>query len=168
MRSKITAAGVALALFVMVAASVAAASAKVNFSGTWVLDAAKSEGLRGPSSVTMTVKQDGDKLDVTRKITDQQGDRTTSDTYTADGKEGEFTMQMMGNSQKGKRTVKWSADGSTLEIKETATIERQGQTFDIETVSKWSLSADGKTLTVDQSRTTPQGTQASKRVFNKQ
>jgi hypothetical protein len=86
----------------------------------------------------------------------------------ADGKEGEFTMQMMGNSQKGKRTVKWSADGTTLEIKESATIERQGNTFNIETISKWSLSTDGKTLTVDQTRTGPQGEQKSKRIFNKQ
>lgn len=168
MRSKFMSAGATLALFVLVATVAVAAAAKANFSGTWVLDAAKSAGLRGPSSVTMTVKQDGDKLDVTRKITDQQGDRTTSDTYTADGKEGEFTMQMGPNSQKGKRTVKWSADGSTLEIKETASIERQGQTFDIQTVSKWSLSADGKTLTVDQTRTGPQGEQVSKRIFNKQ
>jgi major membrane immunogen (membrane-anchored lipoprotein) len=166
MRSKFVA-GAALAAFMLVACA-ASAAAKPNFSGTWALDAAKSDGLRGPSSVTMTVKQDGDKLDVTRQIKDQQGDRTTNDTYTADGKEGEFTMQMMGNSQKGKRTAKWSADGTTLEIRETATIERQGQTVDIETVSKWSLSADGKTLTVDQTRTSPMGAQSSKRVFNKQ
>jgi len=157
-----------LAASLVLAAVAFAAPAKTNFSGTWVLDEKKSEGLRGPSSVTMTVKQDGDKLEVTRQIKDQMGDRTTNDTYTADGKEGEFTMQMMGNSQKGKRTVKWSADGATLEIKETMTVERQGQTADIETVSKWSLSGDGKTLTVDLTRTSQMGAQSSKRVFNKQ
>ncbi|MDQ3906889.1 MAG: hypothetical protein M3268_00955 [Acidobacteriota bacterium] len=165
MKRKFTA---ALAASLAFAAVVSAAPAKTNFSGTWVLDEKKSEGLRGPSSVTMTVKQDGDKLEVTRQIKDQMGERTTADTYTADGKEGEFTMQMAGNEQKGKRTVKWSADGSTLEIRETATVERQGQSIDIENVSKWSLSGDGKTLTVDQTRNSPMGTQTSKRVFNKQ
>jgi dipeptidyl aminopeptidase/acylaminoacyl peptidase len=161
------AAGATLAAFILVAV-VASAAAKANFSGTWVMDAAKSEGVRPGTEVTMTVKQDGDKLDVTRKIKDQRGDNESTDNYVADGKEGEFTMQMMGNSQKGKRTVKWSADGTTLEIKESATIERQGNTFNIETVSKWSLSTDGKTLTVDQTRTGPQGEQKSKRIFNKQ
>lgn len=167
MRSKFMAAGATLAAFILVAV-VASAAAKANFSGTWVMDAAKSEGVRPGTEVTMTVKQDGDKLDVTRKIKDQRGDNESTDNYVADGKEGEFTMQMMGNSQKGKRTVKWSADGTTLEIKESATIERQGNTFNIETVSKWSLSTDGKTLTVDQTRTGPQGEQKSKRIFNKQ
>lgn len=167
MRSKFATAGVVLAAFVLVA-TVAAAAAKTNFGGTWVMDAAKSEGVRPGTEVTMTVKQDGDKLEVERKIKDQRGDNTSNDTYTADGKEGEFTMQMMGNSTKGKRTTKWLADGAALEIKETASFDRQGTTVNVETLSKWSLSADGKTLTVEQTRTSPQGEQKSKRVFNKQ
>jgi hypothetical protein len=32
----------------------------------------------------------------------------------------------------------------------------------------WTLSADAKTLTIEQTLDTPQGTQTSKRIFNKQ
>lgn len=169
MRSRFAAAGATLAAFVLVAVSVAAA-AKPNFAGSWTLDASKSEcGQRGCGTETMTVKQDGDKLDVERKITTPQGERTTSDSYVADGKEGDFTMQMMGNSQKGKRTVKWSADASALEIKETASFQTpDGGTANLETSSKWTISGDGKTLTIEQTRTSPRGTQTSKRIFNKQ
>lgn len=169
MRSKFVMAGATLAAFVLVAVSVAAA-AKPNFAGTWSLDTAKSEcGQRGCNAETLTVKQDGDKIDVERKFTTQQGDRTTNDSYVADNKEGDFTMQMMGNSQKGKRTVKWSADGGALEIKETASIQTpDGGTANIESTSKWSLSGDGKTLTIEQTRVSPRGTQTTKRVFNKQ
>jgi hypothetical protein len=163
------AAGAALAVFVLIA-TVVAAAAKPNFAGTWALDTTKSEcGQRGCNAETLTVKQDGDKLDVERKFTTQQGDRTTNDSYVADNKEGDFTMQMMGNSQKGKRTTKWTADGGALEIHETASIQTQdGSTANIESTSKWTLSGDGKTLTVEQTRTSPRGTQTSKRVFNKQ
>ncbi|MFN2596255.1 MAG: hypothetical protein ABR563_03615 [Pyrinomonadaceae bacterium] len=169
MRSKFAAAGAALAAFALVAVSVAAA-AKPNFAGTWALDTAKSEcGQRGCNAETLTVKQDGDKIDVERKITTQQGDRTSNDSYVADGKEGEFTMQMMGNSQKGKRTTKWSADGSALEIKETASFQTpDGNTVNTEGNIKWTLSGDGKTLTIEQTRTSPRGTQTTRRVFNKQ
>ena len=169
MRSKFAAAGAALAAFALVAVAVAAA-AKPNFAGTWTLDATKSAcGQRGCNAETMTIKQDGDKLDVERKLTTQQGDRTTNDSYVADGKEGEFTMQMMGNSQKGKRTVKWSSDGSALEIKETASFQTpDGNSVSVESTSKWTLSGDGKTLTIEQTRNSPRGTQTTKRVFNKQ
>ncbi|MCA1815217.1 MAG: hypothetical protein LC746_02195, partial [Acidobacteria bacterium] len=80
-----------------------------------------------------------------------------------------FTMQMMGNSQKGKRTTKWSADGSALEIKETASFQTpDGNTVNTEGNIKWTLSGDGKTLTIEQTRTSPRGTQTTRRVFNKQ
>jgi hypothetical protein len=170
MRSKFAAAGAALAAFVLVATVVVAAAAKPSFAGTWVLDASKSEcGNRPCSEETLTVKQDGDKIDVERKIKTQQGERTQNDAYTADGKEGEFTMQMMQNSTKGKRTTKWSADGGSLDIKETASFQTpDGGTANVETLVKWSLSGDGKNLIVEQTRNSPRGTQTSKRVYNKQ
>jgi hypothetical protein len=169
MRSKFAAAGVALAAFVLVAA-VAAAAAKPNFAGTWALDASKSEcGQRGCSEETMTIKQDGDKIDVSRVIKTQQGDRTQADTYMADGKEGEFTMQMMQNSTKGKRTSKWSADGTSLQVSDKADFQTpDGNTMSTSSTSTWTVSGDGKTLTVEQTRTSPRGEQKSKRVYNKQ
>jgi hypothetical protein len=170
MRSKFAAAGATLAAFILVATVVGAAAAKPNFTGTWALDVSKSDcGNRPCNEETLTVKQDGDKIAVDRKVKTQQGDRTQSDTYTADGKEGEFTMQMMQNSTKGKRTTKWSADGGSLDIKETASFQTpDGNSATVETMVNWSLSGDGKTLTVEQTRNSPRGTQTSKRVYNKQ
>ncbi|HEX8160998.1 MAG TPA: hypothetical protein VF538_03945 [Pyrinomonadaceae bacterium] len=172
MRSKFAAAGAGLAAFVLFAA-VAAAAAKPNFAGTWVLDAAKSEGVGGPqggpaAEETMTIKQDGDKLTVERKIKGQQGERTQNDTYTADGKETDFTMQMRGNETKGKRTAKWSADGNMLEVNDKASFDTPNGAMTMESQNKWSLSADGKTLTIEGTRTTPRGAQKIKRVYTKQ
>ncbi|HVG29718.1 MAG TPA: hypothetical protein VM864_08485 [Pyrinomonadaceae bacterium] len=172
MRSKFAAAGAGLAAFVLFAA-VAAAAAKPNYTGTWVLDAAKSEGVGGPQGApaaeeTMTVKQDGDKIAAERKIKGQQGERVVNDSYTADGKEGEFTMQMRGNETKGKRTAKWSADGNVLEVNDKASFDTPQGAMTTESNSKWTLSADGKTLTIEGTRTTPRGEQKFKRVYNKQ
>jgi hypothetical protein len=172
MRSKFAAAGVALAAFVLVAA-VAVAAAKPNYTGTWVLDASKSEGVGGPqggpaAEETMTIKQDGDKLTVERKIKGQQGERVQNDTYTADGKETDFTMQMRGNETKGKRISKWSADGGALEVNDKASFDTPQGSMSMTSSAKWTLSADGKTLTVEGTRTTPRGEQKSKRVYTKQ
>ena len=168
MRAKIA----ALTALLLVA-SVAGAQqpkAKKNFAGTWVLDAAKSEGLMMPGlEQTMTVKQDGDKFENESKLKTQRGERTMNESFTADGKEGEFTMRMRQNETKGKRTVKWSSDGTSVEVNEAADIQTpDGGTASIKTTRKWSLSADGKTLTIEESRTSPRGEQKSKRVFNKQ
>lgn len=167
MRSKFAAAGALLAALALFAAVVAAA-AKPNFSGTWVLDASKSEGVQPGAEETLTIKQDGDKLSVERKFKGPQGERTTNDTYTADGKEGDFTMQVMRNETKGKRTAKWSSDGTALEVHDKADFQTPNGSVSMEATSKWTLAADGKTLTVEQTRTTPRGTQTSKRVYTKQ
>ena len=172
MRSMFTKAGAGLAAFVLFAA-VAAAAAKPNFTGTWVLDAAKSEGLGGPQGgtpapETMIVTQDGDKLAFERTFKSPQGDRVQKDTYTADGKEGEFTMSMRGGETKGKRIAKWSADGSVLEVNDKATFDTPQGAMSTESNSKWTLSADGKTLTVEGTRMSPRGEQKFKRVYTKQ
>ena len=172
MRSMFTKAGAGLAAFVLFAA--VAAAAKPNFTGTWVLDPAKSEGLGGPQGgtpapETMIVTQDGDKLAFERTFKSPQGDRVQKDTYTADGKEGEFTMPARGGGEtKGKRTAKWSADGSVLEVNDKATFDTPNGAMSTEANSKWTLSADGKTLTVESTRTSQRGEQKSKRVYNKQ
>ena len=168
MRSKFAAAGVSLAL-VILAATVASA-AKPNFTGAWALDASKSEGVMPEAKETMTVKQDGDKFEIDRKMTTPRGERTSNDVFTADGKESDFVRRMGPNEAKGKRSAKWSADGSTLEIGEKLTFTtQQGEERTVESSSKWTLSADGKTLTVEQKGGFgPRGPQDSKRIYTKQ
>ena len=159
-----------LAASLVFAAVAVGAAAKANFSGTWVMDAAKSEGMPPGLEQTLTVKQDGDKITTDVKIKSPQGDRAIEDGYTLDGKEVEFTNNMMrGMTGKGKRTSKWSADGNGIEISETTDFQTpDGQNVTLKALRKWTLSADGKTLTIEQTVESPMGSQQSKRLFNKQ
>lgn len=167
MKKKFAAALAASSLF---AALLVVASAKANFAGTWVMDAGKSVGMPPGVEQTLTVTQDGDKLTTNVKIKSPQGDREINDSYTLDGKEVEFNNTMLrGATGKGKRTAKWSADGNGIEISETTDYQTpDGGTVTVKATRKWTLSADAKTLTIEQTLESPQGTQTSKRVFNKQ
>ena len=169
MKRKIAAGGVAVALVALSLVVVAAASAKADFSGKWVMDKTKSEGVPPTLEQTMTVTQTGDKIELETKITGPNGERVIKDSYTADGKEADFTPQgPQGAMGKGKRTAKWSADGAALEVNETATLDGPNGPDEITATRKWSLAADGKTLTIEMVFSGEQGVQKTKRVFVKQ
>ncbi|HEX8747976.1 MAG TPA: hypothetical protein VF717_12310 [Pyrinomonadaceae bacterium] len=159
-------AGVAAMVF---AFSLAGASAKADFSGTWTLDKSKSEGL--PPAIkdqVLVVKQDGDKLNIDSKLTTETGEQSTTDVYTLDGKPADFTQKGPGGAEgKGKRTAKWSTDGNGLDVKEAVTFETPNGELALDVTRKWTLSADGKTLTVELNIASAMGTQQMKRVFVK-
>src|SRR5690349_11908907 len=108
------------------------ASAKADFSGTWILDKNNSEGLPPGMDQTMTVVQTGDKLLLETKLITQEGERVVSDLYMLDGKEAEFTPKA-GNGQagKGKRTAKWSADGNGIEVNENSTFDGPEESINV-------------------------------------
>ena len=169
MKRKIAAGSVAVLALVALSLVVASAAAKADFSGKWVLDKAKSEGLPPNIEQTMTITQTGDKIELENKITGPQGEFTVKDSYTADGKEADFTPQgPQGAMGKGKRTAKWSADGAALEVSETATIDGPNGPDEVSATRKWTLAADGKTMTIELTFNGEQGTQKTKRVFVKQ
>jgi len=169
MKRKIAAGSVAVLALVALSLVVASAAAKADFSGKWVLDKAKSEGLPPNIEQTMTITQTGDKIELETKITSPQGERTIKDSYTVDGKEADFTPQgPQGAMGKGKRTAKWSADGAALEVSETATIDGPNGPDEVSATRKWTLAADGKTMTIELTFNGEQGTQKTKRVFVKQ
>src|ERR1044071_4783228 len=100
---------IASALFMFLCA---VASAKADFSGTWILDKTNSEGLPPGMDQTMTVVQTGDKLALETKLITAEGEQVVSDSYVLDGKEAEFTPKTLtGQAGKGKRTANWTADG---------------------------------------------------------
>ncbi|HEY9402781.1 MAG TPA: hypothetical protein VIQ24_08805 [Pyrinomonadaceae bacterium] len=168
MKRKIAAGSVAVAL-VALSMVVAAAAAKADFSGKWVMDKAKSEGVPPNMEQTMTVTQTGDKIELETKIVAPQGERVIKDSYMVDGKETDFSPQgPQGAMGKGKRTAKWSADGAALEVSETATLNGPNGPDEITATRKWSLAADGKTLTIELTFSGEQGVQKTKRVFAKQ
>ncbi len=153
------------------------AAIKPNFTGTWKLDKSKSVLSGGMKQNQAGIKQsimfnvNGDTLTFTTKTTGApMGDLETIETYMIDGKEREFiTRERVGSrNSKGKRTAKWLADSSGFEMSEVITREMQGGTFTARNSHKWSLSADGKTLTIETAMYGPQGEIYTKRVFTKQ
>ena len=147
-----------LVLFAMVmalaVAGLAYAQAKPDFSGSWTLDAAKSDqmggGGRGMGAGPMTIKQTATDFTITRQ--GPNGEMTTA--YKLDGAEHEIAMGQM----TGKATAK--VDGPKVVIKTV----RETPNGTMESTSTYSLSADGKELTVV--NTTQRGEQ--KRVYTKQ
>lgn len=139
--------------------------AKADFSGTWKMDAAKSTGLPPGMEQTMSVTQSDNTIKLETVVKSSQGEQTVKDSYILDGKETDFTPP----NGKGKRTSKWTADGSGIEVVEKAEVKNSdGETVNVEVTRKWTLAADGKTLTIEQKVKTPNGEQEFKRIFVKQ
>ena len=136
-----------------------------DFSGTWTLDKAKSEGLPAGMNQEMTVKQTGDKLSLETKISVEHGEQSLSDVYTLDGKEMEFSPKAGALTGKGKRTAKRTADG--FEVEESGVFDTPNGEVTVKISRKWTLSADGKSLIIEMTSVNPSGTQKSKRIFSK-
>jgi hypothetical protein len=149
----------AIALTLTVAVPAARAQAP-NFTGTWEMDAARSNfgQLPAPSKITLTVQQSGTAtMKVTTLASSESGETTTSSDYTIDGKAVTVT------SADGPQTnvPKW--DGATFLVATKMT--RQGA--DLTMTSRWALSPDGKALTIVRHMTTPMGDVDMKIVFNR-
>ena len=137
------------------------ALATPNFSGDWKLNAPKSDfgQMPAPDSMTYKITHADPKLTTVIKQSGQMGEVERQSSYTTDGKES-TNEGFQGSTTKS--VAKW--DGDTL------TIETKGQFGDNEftVTQKWTLSADGKTLTVAQSVKSAMGEFAAKMVFDKQ
>src|SRR4051794_5496505 len=144
------------------AASVAA-QATPNFSGTWTLDASKSDfgPMPPPESIVMVInhKEPAVKMTITQK--GPQGDATAETNVTTDGKENVNRMQGPAGEQEVKSTSRWNGRALTT----MRTIDAQGMSIGIDDV--WDLSADGNVMTVAREIKTPQGNFSTKLVFNK-
>lgn len=114
--------------------------AKPNLTGEWKLNVSKSEfgPMPAPTSQTQTIKHDDPKLVVDIKTSSERGDRQFTLKYVTDGSES--VNEMFGNPVKS--VAKW--DGDTLTIDSKASFN--GNDFTMS--DKWTLSADGKVLTI--------------------
>ena len=149
--------------------NVTTVAAKTDFSGTWVLDMSKSEGLRPGVNQMMTVKHTDDKIEFVTKVMAQgQSDEEIKDAYFIDGKGKEFLPVINGvKADSGTRTVQWSKGGNGIDIVEKATKEGLDGVQELNVVRHWELSADGKTLTLEMKMAMPMGERKTKRVFVK-
>jgi hypothetical protein len=120
-----------------VASPLAAQGTHPDFTGKWVLDPASAQGPMVPTSMTINVVQN------TKTTT--MGDQKANQTVNLDGTPSKNTIAAPGMDLELTSTSAW--DGSTLVITTKADI--QGQP--LEQVDRWTLDADGKTLSMTRS-----------------
>src|SRR5437867_11035907 len=141
----------------------ARAQGKPDFSGTWTMDAAKSDpapqgrGGGGGGGGSVTIKQTATELAVTSE--GRQGPQTM--TYKLDGSESTNQVMGRGGAQTVKSKAKW--DGSSLVIDTTR--DMNGTTVTTKEVRR--LDSGGKEMVVETTAQTPQGEQKRKVVYTK-
>jgi hypothetical protein len=145
-------------LLALIGSGTAFAQGRPDFSGTWVLDAAKSDmggGQRPRGSVTIVVKQTSGSLSIERNV----GSRPETAVLKLDGSE---SVNRLPSGAEKKSRARWT--GSTLTSDGVA--NTQGGTAKTQEV--WSLSADGKVMTLDVTLQSSTGEKKQKLVYNRQ
>jgi hypothetical protein len=157
-----------------------------DFSGKWNLDvaASKLDERSRIESMTMTVTQTASDLKietVTKRAAPQGdvsgrgggmgrgggfggGDSTT--TYTLDGKEKTVQQESPAGNVPVKLKAKAEKDGK-LKLTSSRTLDTPMGSMTLTTTEIWSLSGDGKMLTVKRDMDSPRGTTSSTMVFRK-
>lgn len=151
-----------------------------SFAGTWKLDVDSSElGERSRlESMTMTVTQTETELSYDRKAERKEregmggggrgmgrgggmgGDQ--SQTFDLTGKE-----TIAPGTRGGSSKLKAAMDGAILKLVLNREFNGPMGSMSIKTVEKWSLSEDGKTLTIKSETATPRGDRNTTMVFTK-
>jgi hypothetical protein len=133
-----------------------------DFSGTWTLDPAKSEGPMVPTSATLKVTQDAKSLKIERTATAMGMTRSATATYALDGSPSKNTVSANNQSVDFNSTAEWNEN--VLVIKTSA--DFGGGAFS--GVERYSLSDDKKTLVIASEATMAGQTAAGKQTFVKQ
>ena len=161
---------ITVSIFFICALSIAATAAKINFSGTWVMDRSRSRGMPAEMQQTMTVVHTADdKIQLETKLITPQGERIVKDDYTLDGREAEFTPPTPPGAPpaKGKRRGAWLPRGNGIVINEETVAETPNGPVKSQLTRKWTLAPDGTTLTIDLYFDGPNGSFETKRIFVK-
>jgi len=156
-------------LFVILVGGTAIAQ-DVNFSGIWKLDTEKSDFQmfrnRPDMDINMTyeITHEGEKIIIKKISKMPRGERTTEFTYTTDGKECVNETFRGGESVS---TCIWENNTLVINTEQEFQRRRMGGMMRMSVTEKYSLSEDGKTLTVKTIRETPRGKMENTYVFNK-
>ncbi len=161
----------ALGLALIAPVMVNAQAGKTNFAGDWTFNTEKSTlpaGQGGGGGMRMgggniAVTQEANMLTVVRTRTGQDGQSTTMTMkYTLDGKESVNTSPR-GDS---KSVATWVADGKSLSIETSRTMDMNGESRTMKSTEVWTLT-DPKTLTVTSTRQGPNGEVKATMVYEK-
>jgi len=147
-------------LLAVLALGAVQAQAKPNFSGAWKMNAAKSDfgPMPAPDSRIDKISHEDPSLKDNVTQSGQQGEMTSDLSYSTDGKETTNTIR--GNEFKS--TAKW--DGDELVINNKGSFNGQ----DVTLTDRWSLAADGKTITIMRHAISPMGEMDQKILLEKQ
>jgi hypothetical protein len=135
--------------------------AKPNLNATWKLDTSKSDfgPLPQPDSMTRKVTDDGKEISIAAAMVVQGNDLAWNATLKSDGTEQSF--QMGGSPAKG--VMKWQGEKLLFLTK------RDTDQGEVRQDEEWSVSPDGKTLTVNIKITLPDGnTPALRMIYDRQ
>ena len=145
-------------MFLTLAIGTTQAQNKSDFNGTWKMDAAKSEFGSGPAPQSRTDRINYADPNLKDTITQNlNGNETTYDmNYTTDGKECDNKVR----NNPVKSTARWEGEELVVDSKVFAIREQNMK-------DRWTVSADGKTLTLQRHMTGHFNTD-QKIVFEKQ
>ncbi len=131
-----------------------------NFSGNWKINAAKTEvgPLPAPEKYEQKIDHNDPSIKYTINQASQMGEFTSGHTCTTDGTE--CVNKVRGNEIKSK--VTWEGE----KLKFDSKMNYQGA--EVSFLDKWTLSADGKVLTIERHIASPQGEIDVKYVLDKQ
>ena len=156
----------------VLAVGVVTAPAEPQFSGAWVLDRTQSqfpshEGRGGadhsqvpPPEVKLKVEQQGTAVKVTRTMTMGTRERSLTDTYVADGSDQTHRGYRGGNVV---TRAAFEGDRMVVTVTQTKKSEQGEKTMAQQSI--WSVSPDGRTLTIDTTVQSPRGDRAMKTVY---
>ncbi len=142
---------------------------QTNFTGTWAFNESKSVlgDAQGPrmEAKTLVVTQQGNDVQVKRTSTGFDGNEMVqNEKYTLDGKESVNTGMM---DSRVKSILTWSADKKELTFTKVISFTMDGQTQEMKSTEKWSLSPDSKTMTLKSSMNTPMGDMNTTLAYDK-
>lgn len=153
---------VLLLSFVLVFAFASLVYAQPNFSGTWVLDAAKSDmGMKMPAGhaqmhkVVLVLKQTANQLSIERSVNNKKDTAV----FKLDGSESINTLP---TGDKSRTIMKWA--GNTLVAKTTSTVAG----MNTEMTDVRSLSANGQVMTLQVTQQMPSRVVKKTLIYNKQ
>lgn len=146
-------------------ASFSLAAGKPDLSGTWVLDKTRSFSNPPGLDQTMTIVHKGDEVSLEARVTVQGKETVVNETWMLDGKEREFTPPGAPSGAKGKRRASWMPGQRGILVEDESTANSPKGPIQQQTTRKYTLSADGSSLTVDYFIDRPGQSFESKRVF---
>ncbi|HEY4321511.1 MAG TPA: hypothetical protein VGM77_10070 [Gemmatimonadales bacterium] len=140
-RSRLT---TAVAALCTLALPLAGQATHPDFTGTWVLDATKSVAdgpMAAPTSGTVVIAMHGDSITMDQHSVSDMGETNSKKLYATDGYQWKNTLDYQGTPLALSSMASWK--DKVLNIQTTT--DFQGTPVD--QAERWTLSADGKTLT---------------------